>query len=286
MSMRALLVAGTLLGAAIASLASAPAQAALVGRTITGVAVATTDTTCVFIYDTDTDTTWLRDWSYATTIGYTVNALGRLPWGNVFDPAGTQSANGFVAYLNSLNGGLGYAGVTGWRLPSSDPTVPAAGAFNATAGEIGHLWYVELGNIANPSPASAGPFLNMNTTNVNLPSWTRDVYAADGNQAWNFRTSQGFQFHDNRANLFQTPIVRTGDVLGGGSIGACCNRWTGSCVVELSASCLAHGLRFDGIGSTCSPATCKSCPADFDGVGGLTVGDIFTFLSSWFAGCP
>jgi hypothetical protein len=28
------------------------------------------------------------------------------------------------------------------------------------------------------------------------------------------------------------------------------------------------------------------CPADFNGVGGVTVQDIFDFLSAWSAGCP
>lgn len=68
--------------------------------------------------------------------------------------------------------------------------------------------------------------------------------------------------------------------------GACCNRWTGSCIVEDQATCTAHGLRFDGAGASCSPATCRACPADFNGTGGITVSDIFIFLSDWFAGCP
>ena len=29
-----------------------------------------------------------------------------------------------------------------------------------------------------------------------------------------------------------------------------------------------------------------SCPADFNGVGGVTVADIFAFLSAWFSGSP
>jgi hypothetical protein len=68
--------------------------------------------------------------------------------------------------------------------------------------------------------------------------------------------------------------------------GACCNRWTGHCIVEDQATCIAHGLRFDGPGAACSPATCKACPADFDGSGALAVADIFIMLNAWFAGCP
>jgi hypothetical protein len=29
-----------------------------------------------------------------------------------------------------------------------------------------------------------------------------------------------------------------------------------------------------------------TCPADFNGVNGLGVQDIFDFLAAWFAGCP
>ena len=32
--------------------------------------------------------------------------------------------------------------------------------------------------------------------------------------------------------------------------------------------------------------TCPSCPADFDGINGLNVTDIFAFLSAWFAHDP
>jgi hypothetical protein len=68
--------------------------------------------------------------------------------------------------------------------------------------------------------------------------------------------------------------------------GACCNRWTGGCAVEDPAKCVQLGLRFNGLSSVCSAATCIACPSDFDGSGGLAVADIFAFLNSWFAGCP
>lgn len=68
--------------------------------------------------------------------------------------------------------------------------------------------------------------------------------------------------------------------------GACCNRWTGNCTVRGQLDCTSQGLRFDGFGVACSPTTCKACPADFNGTGGISVPDIFDFLSAWFAGCP
>jgi hypothetical protein len=34
------------------------------------------------------------------------------------------------------------------------------------------------------------------------------------------------------------------------------------------------------------PGGAPACPADFNGVGGLNVQDIFDFLAAWFAGNP
>jgi hypothetical protein len=63
--------------------------------------------------------------------------------------------------------------------------------------------------------------------------------------------------------------------------GACC---TGTaCSTTTQAACV--GL-YQGVGVLCGPSgnptTC--CPANFNGVGGLSVQDIFDFLGAWFAG--
>ncbi len=70
------------------------------------------------------------------------------------------------------------------------------------------------------------------------------------------------------------------------STGACCNRWTGNCTVRGQLDCTSQGLRFDGFGAACSPASCRACPSDFNGSGTPNVQDIFDFLASWFSGCP
>jgi hypothetical protein len=63
--------------------------------------------------------------------------------------------------------------------------------------------------------------------------------------------------------------------------GACC---TGAhCTLTVSASCTGS---FQGLGSACGPSgnptTC--CPANFNGLGGLSVQDIFDFLAAYFGG--
>ncbi|MBY0261754.1 MAG: hypothetical protein K2Q20_05390, partial [Phycisphaerales bacterium] len=88
--------------------------------------------------------------------------------------------------------------------------------------------------------------------------------------------------YDGNTNNFGAGTLTLSEV----TTGACCNRWTGNCVVDTQADCAARGLRFDGFGVACSPTTCKACAADFDGSGGRDVSDIFSFLSAWFAGCP
>lgn len=89
----------------------------------------------------------------------------------------------------------------------------------------------------------------------------------------------------------------TGTFLGAGAVcatppcasllGACC---TGtSCAVLSTTACSAGGGVFGGSSTTCglspqNPVTC--CPANFDGIGGLAVTDIFAFLNAWFAAEP
>jgi hypothetical protein len=80
-------------------------------------------------------------------------------------------------------------------------------------------------------------------------------------------------------------------------VGACClppntsayGNTTGThCVITTAANC-PQG-QFHGVGSACSSppntsnlTTC--CPANFDGMNGPQVADIFAFLNAWFAGC-
>ncbi|MBX3403198.1 MAG: hypothetical protein KF699_07285 [Phycisphaeraceae bacterium] len=70
-------------------------------------------------------------------------------------------------------------------------------------------------------------------------------------------------------------------------VGACCIG--GACTIVASTLCTGEFL---GANSTCFPAAKGGrifnacCPADVDGTLGLSVSDIFAFLSTWFSGCP
>ncbi len=69
--------------------------------------------------------------------------------------------------------------------------------------------------------------------------------------------------------------------------GSCCLGT--QCQVVDPSACIAAGGAFGGSGTTClqsaqNPTTC--CRANFNGLGGLSVQDIFDFLNAWFAADP
>lgn len=181
-------------------------------------------------YDTVLGITWLKDANYAETIGDHTNR--RMKW---------PEANAWAAHLD-ING------VTGWRLPTLNPingvTFDGIYANNATtdygfaltttdgtdggwrdsagnpASEMGHMYYVTLGNIAHCSPdyndrcivqpgsglSNTGPF-----SNVQNNSYWADLETGDNiDYAWLFGFSTGKQgAYDGIASAW---AVHDGDV--------------------------------------------------------------------------
>ena len=87
------------------------------------------------IYDDVLNITWLQDTNYAKTSGY--DADGSMNWYEA------------MAWVDQLE----YAVYDDWRLPTS-----AGGAgYNITGGEMGHLYYVTLGNLGYTSPEGTTP---------------------------------------------------------------------------------------------------------------------------------
>jgi len=114
------------------------------------------------IYDTDTQLSWLKN----------ANTAGAMDW---------SSAVAWAASLNTLNSGQGFAGLTGWRLPTKSDT---CSGYNCTGSEMGHLYYTEGVTLSNP-----GPFMNVQSDDywsgtecaLNSPgAWT--LYFGNGNQ--------------------------------------------------------------------------------------------------------
>ena len=163
-------VAGAICTAA-ATLLAAPAQAALQDRDLNH------DSVVDAFYDTDLDITWLRD----------ANVNGTMQWTMAVTWADGYSLGGY----------------SDWRLPTSDGCM----LYNCTNSEMGHLWYVELGNSAG-TLTNTGNFQNFEPGDY----WSGTEYAPTPSEAWYFDTIGGYQLPDGKNLYFFAMAVRDGDV--------------------------------------------------------------------------
>lgn len=143
-------------------------------------------------YDTDADLTWLADANYAQTSGF--DADGRMDW----------------ATANSWAAGLNIEGVTGWRLPDTDPAIAG---FSQSGSEMGNLFYNVLGGVAFNSITST------NNANYDLFSnvipasyWSATEYAPNTGAAWDFYMNNGAQDVSSKRNGHFAWAVYSGDV--------------------------------------------------------------------------
>lgn len=206
----------TILGLVLLGLACSSANAALLSRA-GGLAY----------YDTTTNLLWVTDTNLARTSGY--DADGAMMW---------TDALAWIASLNAQNSGLGYLGVTNWRLPAvTDTGTPGCNnAFTGTdcgynvdlaTGEMARMYYGTLGNSggANTSGvnqpcfngpvlftclANSGPFLGLG----NSWFWYGTESALSSTDAWRFNFRIGFQRDYPKTNFFWAWAVRTGDIDG------------------------------------------------------------------------
>ena len=154
---------------AFALAVSSAVQAALVGRDISGHAVAGSDASAVFLYDTDLNITWLRD----------ANAGA----GSSFDND-DSTTDGVMTWSNAIGwaADLTVGTSSGWRLPSalnsdgSAPVIPCGlTPLDCASSEMGHLWITELGNSAITA-TNYGDFLNFRG---HPDYWSGTEYALD-----------------------------------------------------------------------------------------------------------
>jgi len=109
--------------------------------------------------------------------------------------------------------GLNVGGVTGWRLPSSmnqDGTGPCEG-YNCTGSEMGHLYYTELGNAANPDAANSlisAPFTNL----VGYSLWSSTLFDDPPRGVWTFHFGFGSQDAVGLNNVCYTLYVHSGNI--------------------------------------------------------------------------
>lgn len=167
-------------------------------------------------FDDDLNLTWLAD----------ANAAA----GSVFDD-GFDPADGRMTWSNAAAWatGLSINGVTGWRLPRTlipDDTctndaaglvpwsVQAGFGYNCEGSELGHLFYAEVGALADSSIlVSGGPELALFSNVQSSAYWSATSDDNNLNNHWVLRTSSGFQSpHDDSAGLFAW-AVHDGDVI-------------------------------------------------------------------------
>jgi len=115
-----------------------------------------------------------------------------------FQPGGLADywgALAFVKYLNSIY----YGGSGKWTLPEvgNDTSL----GYSQTGDAYGALFYNELGGIAT-GPMPSGPFLHVQTAVDDSGDysayWFVSTYAPNANYAWNFCSSNGFQWFSRK----------------------------------------------------------------------------------------
>ena len=160
------------------------------------------------IYDTDRDITWC-DFTYQTS--------ARPPEGSDKNPTwGWHEVGQWAADLTVTLGGVTYSD---WRLPSAGET-PSSG-YNQLTPEMGHLFYVELGNKGYEAPdgscAQPGWGLNSKGPYQHLTAyyyWSAERYAAGQDAAWVFAFGVGFHAGFGHTDLpYFGMAVRAGDVV-------------------------------------------------------------------------
>jgi hypothetical protein len=162
------------------------------------------------IYDDDLDITWLQD----------ANPIGWVSW---------DTAN---AWAESLV----YGGFDDWRLPYTpqmDPTcvsiqtVDFLSYQDCTGGELGHLFYTELGNFYSTDYLDIinnyyGPFFNIQTgywtstrfdPTLEWPTDTGAMIPNNDDYHWLFYLNKGDKFVFGDGNSRAAIAVRDGDVI-------------------------------------------------------------------------
>lgn len=182
------------------------------------------------IYDDVLDITWLQDANLMVT-----EKFGYLPLINNQSGIATwDDAMGWIGAMNNAN----YLGYNDWRLPTTvdgdenpwgyDGTTNYG--YNIITGEMGYMYYVNLGNRGYYAPDGTYPQPGWglaNTTFIDGATgeprsfsnviegdyWSETVYSISPTSAWCFKYSDGLQFRGAKQGMGAYAwAVRPGDV--------------------------------------------------------------------------
>lgn len=227
----------SLVGVVALCVASASANAALLGRDLNG-----SPGSFEAYYDTVLNITWLANANLALSNQFGVTGInlsnGRMEWG---------TANNWIAAMNAAN----YLGISAWRLPkmydigNDGCTVDSFASYNggdcgynvvstgSQASEVASLFYSTLGNFAayttsgalcttypNPCPRwqSTAPFTNLGAGNF---YWYGQATTTDGSgfdygppaeYAWYFGPSGAQRPNSQTGNFYNAWAVFDGDI--------------------------------------------------------------------------
>jgi hypothetical protein len=190
-------------------------------------------------YDDVLNITWLANANLAATNTFGVagiNAKGSMTW---------ETANDWIAAMNS-DGGIGHLGIKTWRLPTLSPIDGVS--FNITltnnatsdrgyadgegwldssgspVSEMGHMFYVNLGNLGLVTPDNSNPYRKNNyqagsglvntspISNIQSGYYWSDV-ASEPSSSWHFSFRTGAQSNSfDRSSLMYAWAVAPGDI--------------------------------------------------------------------------
>lgn len=184
------------------------------------------------VYDSDRNITWLANANLAATETFGVSGI------NFTGHMTFAQAHDWIAGMNAAN----YLGFSNWRLPNvlqPDPTcsgqyTSGSAGFNCTGGELGHLYYEELGGQADEylSTTHNSNFdLFQNIGNLytyaqadSLASWDF-IFNSTSNGGWQGRAALGsnaflaWAVHDGNIGATVVPLPAAFWLFGSGLLG-------------------------------------------------------------------
>ena len=166
------------------------------------------------VYDTDLKVTWLTNANLPQTNTFNILAIA---------PNGSMSWNTAQSYIVAMNA-ANYLGFSTWRLPTTQQPDPnctvqdlanhSSSGFACIGGEMGHLFYSELGGSVNT------PISGVHTASYNFfrnlqdgTYWSDTTNSADTSSAWVFQFQNGSQTTGPKpTSAFFVLAVLSGDV--------------------------------------------------------------------------